>query len=141
MYRLSNERCLYLRITSPHEANESLDPPHTPDEPTNFLDKTEGKINISFGVRWNFASPLQPNAHNHMPDLVDTTSAFVARFNPERTRVVFLNPNRHGQYLQEASQTAVLDRLRTIPSVEMCSIDARDRTANGLLLADFFDFT
>jgi hypothetical protein len=141
VYRLSNERCLYLRITSPHEAKESLDPPRTADDPPSFLDKTEDKINLSLGGRWNFASPLQPGARNYMPDVVDTTRAFVARFNPERTRVAFLNPDRHGQYRQEAIQTALVDSLRTIPSVEICFVDARDREGNGLFLADFFDFT
>jgi hypothetical protein len=93
VYRLSNERCLYLRITSPHEAHETLEP-QRPDDATNFLDKTEGKINLSLGRRWNFACPLQPNAHNHIPDAADTVRAFVARFNPERTRVVFFEPGQ-----------------------------------------------
>jgi len=68
------------------------------------------------------------------------TRAFVARFKPERTRVAFLNLDRHGQYLQKAPQTALVDSLRAIPSLEICFINARDRTANGLLLANFFDF-
>jgi len=43
----------YLRITSPHEAGESLE---------EFLDKTDDKItrNLHYGRRWNFAGPLQP---------------------------------------------------------------------------------
>ena len=40
MYRLSNERCLYIRLTSPHERGEYIG--RRPDqEADNFLDKTE----------------------------------------------------------------------------------------------------
>jgi hypothetical protein len=76
-----------------------------------------------------------------MPDVVETIRAFVDRFSPERTRVAFLNPDRHGYHLPEGPQTIIVNRLRSMQSIEICAIDARDRTANGLLLADFFDFT
>jgi hypothetical protein len=132
VFSLSNERRLYLRITSPHEFGESLN---------EFLDKTEDKIKKHNPHRWNFVSPLQPNAANKMPDAVATVTAFYTKFYPERTRVVFLSPDRHGVCLQESAHIGLVDRLRQIPSVEICWIDARDRTANGLLLADFFDFT
>jgi len=137
MLRLSNERRLYLRITSPHENGESLE---------GFLDKTESKINrhISHGMRWNLACPLQPNEAKLMPNAAQTVGAFIGRFSPERTRVVFLNPDRHGAYLERNAHTDLVHGLRKLYSktaVEICWIDARNRTANGLLLADFFDFT
>ena len=134
VFSLSNERWLYLRLTSPHEMKEFLE---------DFLKKTEDEIkkHNSNGVRWNFVSPLQPNAANNMPDAVEAVTAFYTRFHPERTRVVFLSPDRHGAYLQESAHVGLVDRLRQTPSVEICWIDARDRTANGLLLADFLDFT
>jgi len=142
MYRLSNERCLYIRLTSPHERGEYIG--RRPDgEADNFLQKTEEKIVSStphVGRRWNFACALQPLAANHMPDVVETVRAFVARFDPERTRVLFLSPDRHDARLQRGHLPLVAG-LRTIPSVEIAWIDARDRTANGLLIADFFDFT
>jgi len=134
MYRLSNERSLYLRITSPHERGETL---------PEFLDKTEEKIKGRTpheGRRWNFACALQPFAANKMPDVVETCKRFVTRFDPERTRVVFFSPDRHGEYLQGTHDPLVI-ALRAIPTVEVCWIDARNRIANGLLLADFFDFT
>jgi hypothetical protein len=41
MYRLSNERCLHLRLTSPHEMGEYIGRrPETPEEVYNFLDRT-----------------------------------------------------------------------------------------------------
>ncbi len=129
-YRLSNTRCLYLRLTSPHEMNESID-------------MTVAKIAAHtprLGRRWNFACPLQPSAAKRMPDVVATCRAFVRHFNTERARVAFLNPDRHGVFLQEAAYMSWIDGLRTIPSVEVCSVDARDRTVNGVFLADFFDF-
>jgi hypothetical protein len=141
-YRLSNERCLYLRLTSPHEMKESIRKKRR--ARANFLDKTAAKIESNtprLGRRWNFAGALQPHEENHMPNLVFTCRAFVRYFNPERMRIVFLSPDRHGEYLQERGHEALVDGLSHIPTVELCWIDARDRTANGLLLADFFDFT
>ena len=134
-YRLSNERCLYLRLTSPHEMNESAN---------EFLKKTATKIAAKIprlGSRWNFACPLQPNKENKMPDVVDTCLKFANYFRTERMRVVFLNPNWRGDSLPRSAYIGFIDRLRKVPSVEICSIDARDRTVNGLFLADFFDFT
>ncbi len=134
IYRLSNERSLYLRISSPHEKGET---------PSEFLEKTEEKMRGRTpheGVRWNFACALQPFADNQMPDVVGTCERFVRRFDPERTRVVFLSPDRHSEYLQKA-HAPLVPGLQAIPSVEICWVDARDRTANGLLLADFFDLT
>lgn len=142
VYRLSNERSLYLRLTSPHEAGEWIG--RRPDEDAeNFLDKTKEKIEANTphaGVRWNFVCPLQPLGFKNMPDAANTVSAFARRFEPERTRVLFLSPDRHGSLLQQAHLPLVIG-LRGIPSVEIAWIDARDRTENGLLIADFFDFT
>ena len=141
VYRLSNERSLYLRLTSPHEAGEFLG---TKGRKQNFLEKTAEIIEENtprHGRRWNFAGALQPGARKHMPDVVKTCRAFVRYFEPERTRVVFLSPDRHGRSLQETEHMRLVDGLREIPSVEVCWIDARSRTVNGLLLADFFDFS
>ena len=142
LYRLSNERCLYLRLTSPHEAGETIGTKRHGQ--TNFLEKTVETIEENtprMGKRWNFAGALQPGARKHMPDVVKTCRAFVRYFEPERTRVVFLSPDRHGRSLQETQHMGLVDRLREISSVEVCWIDARNRTVNGLLLAGFFDFT
>ena len=141
LYRLSNERCLYLRLTSPHEAGESIGRNHRGG--TNFLKKTAEIIEENtpkMGKRWNFAGPLQPGARKRMPDVVVTCRAFVSHFGPERTRVVFLSPDRHGRPLQNMEHLRLVDALRKIPSVEVCWIDARNRTASGLMLADCFYF-
>jgi hypothetical protein len=144
LYRLSKERCLYLRLTSPHEAKETLGGQPGKRSATNFLEKTEEKIELNtpqFGGRWNFAGALQPYAKNYMPDVVSTCKAFVGYFQPERTRIVFLSPDRHGTCLQDSKQLQLAERLGRIESVEVGWIDARERTTNGLFLADFFDFT
>jgi hypothetical protein len=141
VYRLSNERSLYLRLTSPHEAKEYIGRKR---RGTNFIEKTAEIINEhtpQFGTRWNFAGALQPRSRHHMPDLVATCCAFVRYFEPERSRVVFLSPDRHRVSLQADKHLDLVDGLRKIPSVEVCWIDARDRSVNGLLLADFFDFS
>jgi hypothetical protein len=118
MYRLSNERCLYLRLTSPHERHEYIG--RRPSEDAdNFLDKTHERMLTNtpvVGRRWNFACPIQPHAANHMPDAVETISAFVGRFAPERTRVLFISPDRHGV---SHEKLLLIDRLRVVPSVEL----------------------
>lgn len=133
MYRISNERALYLRLTSPHEVGETMQ---------EFLDKTVDKIsrNRHLGRRWNFAGPLQPTSANNMPSAAEAIVAFMQRFNPERARAVFLNPDRHGSVHNQAFLSRETDQLWGA-GAEVVVVDARRRDANGLVLADFFDFT
>lgn len=129
-YYISNERRLHLRLTSPHEYGES---------PEEYMDKAKGKMGSG---RWCFACALQPDAHNKMPDVVDSVRSFIAAFDPERVRVVFLSPNRHGLELKGfVPGRDLTDELLRINGVEVACVDARHRAANGLFLADFFDFT
>lgn len=135
IYRLSNERSLYLRLTSPHEMKESL-PEFLEGLWDKFTDNTPSE-----GRRWNAACALQPFPANRMRSTLPTICKhFSAWFEPERIRVAFLSPDRHGKLLQKKHATLAQD-LIAIPGVEVCWIDARDRKANGLLLADYFDFT
>ena len=129
VYWIGNERRLYLRPTSPHEYGESS---------FEFIEKTRSKM---IEGRWCFAGPLQPDASRRMPDVVASVSEFCDAFSPERVRVAFLSPNRHGiqidAFLPNRDLTA---ELLAIPKVEALCVDGRRRGANGLLLADFFDF-
>lgn len=130
IYWLSNERRLYLRLTSPHEYDESID---------EFIEKTKGKMEPG---RWCFAGPLQPDAFRKMPDVVETVNAFIAAFSPERVRVAFLSPNRHGATVGDfVLGRDLVDELLAVPTVEVLCVDGRRRNVHGLLLADFFDFT
>lgn len=143
IYRFSNERSLYLRITSPHERGEYLTGPSDGEEGINFIDKTDQKLSTNtpnHGRRWNFACPLQPFAFRNMPGVVKVVQKFVDEFNPERTRVIFLSPDRHDAVLQ-GDHSGFAQALQKISSVEVAWIDARERVTNGLLIADFFDFT
>ena len=129
-YYISNERRLHLRLTSPHEYNETAD---------EYMAKARGKMGSG---RWCFACAFQPDAHNKMPDIVQSVQLFIATFDPERVRVVFLSPNRHGLELKDfVPDRDLSDELLQIPRVEVACVDARRRQANGLFLADFFDFT
>lgn len=132
-YQLSNERNLYLRLTSPHEANESL---------AEFLAKTKGKM---AGGRWCFAGPLHPDAFKKMPDCVTTVDAFVKAFCPERVRVAVLHPNYRNRpmsdFLSDQSRDLLAELHLTDDRVEVLCIDARVRGKNGRMLADFFDFS
>ena len=130
IYHISNERRLFLRLTSPHEVGET---------PKAFLRKIRAKTDTG---RWCVAGTLQPDSFKSMPDIVETTKLFLHEFEPERMRLLFLSPTRHGKSLSDYSDghNLVADLL-AIPRVEVACIDARKREANGLLIADFFDFT
>jgi hypothetical protein len=55
-------------------------------------------------------------------------------------RAVFLDPDRHGNRLPNAFLYTATDRSWSV-DVEVVAVDARTRNMNGLMLADFFDFT
>lgn len=129
-YPLAHDRRLYLRLTSPHEYGDTME---------DWLDKIDQKVQ---GGRWSIAGALQPDADNKVPDVAECVSGLVDRFSPERVRCAFLSPDRHGNHAE--SQYSVddqLERLQRLQGVETMLIDARSREANGLLLADFFDFS
>jgi len=97
-HRLTNERFLYLRVSSPHELKESS---------KEFLRKTREKVEdapVALGRRWNFACALQVGASNKMPDFVESVKLFVDYFEPERARVVFLSPDRNGEVLPNGDE-------------------------------------
>ena len=120
-YYISSERCLYLRFTSPHEVGES---------PSEFLKKTYRKM---VSGRWCFACPFQPEAFRRMPEVVKSVALFVKAFHPERVRVVFLSPTRHGVEIEEfLPGRDVRAELLRIDPVEVACIDGRYREANGL---------
>jgi hypothetical protein len=127
---LSNERKLFIKLDSPHEEKLSID---------EWLDK----VDADRSGRWCFAGALHPIELYKMPDLKASVKAFHKRFLPERIRVCFLSPDKDGQLITEAVSNinALVDSLRRIDGVECMFIDARSKTANGLVLADFFDFT
>lgn len=133
-YVLSNERWLYLRLTSPHEMKET---------PKKFLDTCEKKMqtNQANARRWNFAGAIQPSAANNMPDAVTTISGFVARFEPESVRAVLLHPDWQGNFPAQQGLSKLLAKLRALPRTEVILTDARTRKGNGLIYADYFDFT
>ncbi len=128
-YRLSNERRLYLRLTSPHEYGE------TPDE---WLSKIGTKTRDG---RWCIANALQPNAENNMPDVVEAVLGFMQRFDPERIRVIFLSPTWTGDTIENYAPGVDSVSPLLAVSIEVAMVDARTRQGNGLFLADFFDFT
>jgi hypothetical protein len=130
IHRLSNERALYIRLTSPHETNETLD---------GFLRRTEKRIQnkLHLAPRWNFAGALQPDAANKMPNAPVAIAAFRQHFRIERVRAVFLNPDCLGNSSNFCASVDALWKGGT----EVCSVDARQLDKNGLLLTDFFDFT
>jgi len=131
-FALSNERRLYLRLTSPHEVGESLH---------DFFDKFDAAIAGGPQRRWCYAGPLQPTGTEGLADAPSVIGAFVRRYSPERVRAVILSPTWRGAHFGSAAHDALVDALLATPGVEVVTADARHRTANGLVYADFFDFT
>lgn len=133
-YALSNERWLYLRLTSPHEAGETLD---------EFLDKCAGEMQAKGQTarRWNIAGALQPTGTGKLPDGPDVIAGFIQRFTPERVRAVILSPGWSGGYMPVLDHQHLTGALHALPGVEVMTTDATTRTANGMMYADFFDFT
>ena len=134
-YPLSNERWLYLRLTSPHEADETLG---------EFLDKCDENMQSwnSYAHRWNFAGALQVSALNKIQEGPEKViDAFINRFEPERVRAVILSPDRLGCELDPQVIRGLTKELRALSGCETMTVDATSRRGNGLIYADFFDFT
>lgn len=129
---LGHQRSLYLRITSPHEYGDTLE---------EFVDKI--KLKTGKG-RWCFACALQPTAENKMPNLIDTIENLIHEFTPERIRICFLSPDRHGKLIQNHSSfdlDKVLNKLNEFEEIEYYFVDAKNKIGNGLIHSDFFDFS
>lgn len=133
-YALSNERWLYLRLTSPHEAGETLD---------EFFYKCAAAMQAAgpLARRWNFAGALQPTSTSKLPNGPDVIARFIRRFPLERVRAVILSPDRAGNHMPPADYHRLMAALRAHSSVEIVTTDATTRTGNGLICADFLDFT
>jgi hypothetical protein len=131
----SRERVLSIIFSSPHEKEESLN---------RYLRKIDryGQRAGRWFWRFNLACALQPAATPKTPDLVTICQAILATFSPERIRVAQLDPYHDGRAGMLLSHAEV-DRLWS-SDIELLTIDARrfkTGDPNGLLLADFFDFT
>ena len=134
-YPLSNQRWLYLRLTSPHETGEKLE---------DFLNKCDSKMppNEIGGHRWNFAGALQVSPTDNLPvGPTEIIEAFNERFSPERVRAVILSPDRSGTTMDWSDILSLTKELRVRANCEVMTTDATDRRANGLIYADYFDFT
>lgn len=136
---LSRERCLQVRCTSAHETNETLS------DFFDEIDRAKGTAARIHGFRrFNYACALQPRATPLTPDVVAFCKEMMRRLQPERIRVVQIDPRQDGRPGSVLSQVDV-DTLRGL-AVEVCTIDGRRQPngaqpPHGLLLADFFDFT
>lgn len=132
-YPLSNERCLYLRLSSPHEAGETIEM---------FLDKCAHEMQSGVGGwrRWNFAGAVQISATPRLAEGTAVIGEFIRRFAPERVRAVILSPDRSGEQLDSGALRQLVADLRSLTNCEVFMVDATSRDANGLMYADFFDF-
>jgi hypothetical protein len=135
--RLSRERGLYVRCTSPHEYGDTID---------TFFQKLDRAMERAWWQFWriNIACAMQPAAADQMSDVVTVCREFRRRLKPERVRLVQIDPrqdNAQGTLLTHAE----VDQLRHL-EVEVVTVDGRrssiaSQHPNGLFLADFFDFT
>ena len=56
-------------------------------------------------------------------------------------RGVILSPDRFGNVMVPAALQSLASALRQVPGTEVMVVDGTTRSGNGLLYADFFDFT
>ncbi|MCR9221958.1 MAG: hypothetical protein NXI21_17175 [Alphaproteobacteria bacterium] len=76
-----------------------------------------------------------------MPSVATAIDAFIKRFDPERVRAVLLNPNQVGDFTDASTLSKRLADLHALPRTEVIAVDGREKQGNGLIYADFFDFT
>ena len=132
-YRLSAHRSPYLRLSSPHELDEDTQ---------GFLEKSEYEMSPGPEARrWNFAGALQIDGTAKLPDGCKVIEAFVQAFSPERVRAAILSPSWWGEPIEWIRIGSLTEQLRTNADCEVIIVDATHRTANGLMFADFFDFS
>jgi hypothetical protein len=133
---LSRERCLFMRLTSPHETRQNID---------QFVKTIEAaqRRAARFGFsRFNLACALQPFAAHAMPDVLEACLAVLDRLVPERTRIVIIDPRQDGEPGPFLSRQTVQGlRKRGVELVKIDGDHRRNDYPNGLLLSDFFDFT
>jgi hypothetical protein len=136
---LSHDRCLHVRCTSPHERKETID---------EFFEKLDHTMERAWDKYWrfNFACAMQPRAANNMPDLFSTFKAFREKFEPERIRVIQIDPRQDEdeKKIDLLLSHHEVDELRTL-RIEMAIVDGRKSSApnqhpNGFFLA-VFDFS
>lgn len=92
-------------------------------------------------LRW----PLHPYPPKNMPTAASAIQHFIKNFDPEWVRAMLLWPSHYrddddifGSDVVEGL-LGVLERIDK--RVETMCVDGRQRGRNGLVLADFFDFT
>lgn len=135
--RISRERGLYVRCTSPHEAGETID---------EFFAKLDRAMERAWSRFWriNVACAMQPFSANSMPDVLEVCEQFQVRLMPERIRLIQIDPRQDGGIGTLLPQ-AHIDQLRRV-GVEIVAVDGHRspppaQHPHGLFLADFFDFT
>lgn len=137
--KLSSARQLFVRLSSPHEMNETL---------SQFFDGIERFAQRAWkdGFRFNLACAVQPRAAKKTPDIITICGELKRSFMPERIRIVQIDPRQDGEAANGALLTAgELRRLWSIDNniIEIATIsgDRRGQAMNGWFLADYFDFT
>jgi hypothetical protein len=133
---LSAERCLFVRVSSPHESGL------TQKQFFQFIDNEMKRAKRMGYTRFNFASALQQGPLKGVP-LEQLCRQIQQYFGPERIRLIHLYPTQVKTH--QALGLPVVNNLWR-KGVEVATIDSRIRTKRatesaGYLLADFFDFT
>jgi hypothetical protein len=134
---LSYARKLFVRLSSPHETNQSL---------SKFLNKIErfGERAWNEGWRFNFACAVQPHQTPTTPDVMTICQELYRCFLPERIRLVQIDPLQNGDASGDLLRPAQLRRLWSLRDpVEVVTLSAERiaQDVNGSCLADYFDFT
>ena len=73
-----------------------------------------------------------------LPNGCHVVEAFIQSFSPERVPAVILSPCFWNEPIEWSIIRPLIATLRTKSLCEVMTADATDRTANGLMYADFF---
>jgi hypothetical protein len=133
---LSQARRLFIKLSSPHERGETI---------SDLFSLLDGELRKAwrYGWRMNFACAVQPDDTGITPDIVKICEQLDARFLPERIRIAQINPRQdNSDASQDLLNRGQINRLWRI-NAEIMSIDGRraGQPTNGMMLADYFDFT
>lgn len=134
LVRLSRERCLHVRLTSPHERGET---------PEVFFEKIDTTMREAWRSYWRFnmACALQPHPTGATPGLADLCRMFRQHLQPERIRVALVHPAQ-GAVASPPVEDDLVEELWSL-GVEVMAVSGRrspHQRPNGLLLSSFFDF-
>ena len=130
-FALGKHKRLYLRRSSPHETEQTID---------EFLAICEKWMRPSGPpLRWNFAGALQAKPTKKLAGAPQVIKDFSSHFSTKRIWAVILSPYHDGRHMDPTELAELTLELEAIPQCEVTMLCAESETANGPQFVAFFD--